>query len=121
MLWHAVDCCCVNSTYSVARHLNVASGATSLVTVTLPHSLQPSLIRIGSSSPPGLSQPLDGNQFPPPGPSQPPRVNPFPSRLSQSHNVNLFHPLAQSLNVNTSGVSQPPNVKPLCQIHCRQH
>ena len=50
--------------------VNVASVASSHVTVTLPHTCSlPPLIRVGSASPPGLS-PADVNVFPPTGPSQ---------------------------------------------------
>ena len=62
---------------------NVAGGASSHVTVTLPHSLPPPLTyKNGSGSPPGPS-PADVNFFPPTGPPQLPSVNPFlPSRPS---------------------------------------
>ena len=92
--------------------VNVASGAASHVTVTLPHSLPPPLIRMGSLSPPGPSQSTDGNHLPPrPGPSQHSSMNPYPSGLQS---VNLFPPpgLSQSSNLTYSGPSQPPNVNP---------
>ena len=92
--------------------VNVASGAASHVTVTLPQRLPPPLVRVGSSSSPGLSQPPGGIQFPP-GPSQPPNANPFPPPgLSHLRNVNPSHPsgLSQSPGVNHPRPSQPPNV-----------
>ena len=88
--------------------VNVASGASSHVTVTLPHSLPPPLIRMGSGSSPGPS-PADVNLFPP---TQLPNVSPFPPSVpSRPPDVNPYAPPGPP-NVNPPRLSQPPNVNP---------